>query len=113
MYNTVIRPILTYDSSIWIRAINTDIYHNYLRRVPVLALRSITGAMTSNPFDSLNHLTIVITSKFSSKARQPREPPESRLQAYGPFFKHLFYFGCPTAIWLLCNRPITGAEGSY
>jgi hypothetical protein len=25
---------------------------------------------------------------------------------------HLFYFGFPTAIWLPCNRSITGAEGS-
>jgi hypothetical protein len=23
------------------------------------------------------------------------------------------FFLCPTAIWLQCNRPITGAEGSY
>ena len=57
MYNTVIRPILTYCSSIWIRATNTDVNRKKLRRVQALALRIMTGAMPSTPFNSLNYLT--------------------------------------------------------
>jgi hypothetical protein len=35
---------------------------------------------------------------------------ENLIDNHTPFFiEHLFYFGCPTAIWLQCNRPITGA----
>ena len=60
MYNTIIRPILNYCCSIWIRATNTDINSKKLKRVQALALRIMTGAMPSTPFSSLNYLTNTI-----------------------------------------------------
>jgi hypothetical protein len=63
-------------------------------------------------------------------AESPSLNPYEQLRSFDPLLKtiifvfcmlmdsshlisQLFYFGCPTAIWLQCNRPITGAAGSY
>ena len=57
MYTTIIRPILTYCSSIWIRATQTQYNATKLKRVQALALRIMTGAMPSTPFTALDYLT--------------------------------------------------------
>ncbi|KAL5251675.1 hypothetical protein ACHWQZ_G014720 [Mnemiopsis leidyi] len=57
IYKTIIRPIITYCCSIWIRATHTNINATKLRRVQPLALRIMTGAMPSTPFVALNQIT--------------------------------------------------------
>ncbi|KAL5254450.1 hypothetical protein ACHWQZ_G014032 [Mnemiopsis leidyi] len=54
MYKTIIRPILSYCCSIWIRATHTNLDTTKLRRVQALALRIMTGAMPRSPHISLN-----------------------------------------------------------
>jgi hypothetical protein len=60
MYNTIVRPILTYCCSVWIRSTSTYINSKKLKRVQALALRILIGAMPSTPFTSLNYLTHTI-----------------------------------------------------
>jgi len=57
LYTTVIRPMLTYCASIWIRATLTKHNAKKLERVQALALRIMTGAMPSTPFIALNYIT--------------------------------------------------------
>ena len=81
MYTAVIRPILSYCCSIWIRATQTDINARKLKRVQALALRMMSGAMPSTPFIALNHLTN--TSDIILFLRGEAAKGSSRLQAYG------------------------------
>ena len=60
LYTTVIRPILTYCVSIWIRATHTKHNAKKIERVQALALRIMSGAMPSTPFNTLNHITNTI-----------------------------------------------------
>ena len=57
MYTVVIRPILSYGTVIWVRALNTASNINKLKRVQALALRIMTGALPSTPFESLDNIT--------------------------------------------------------
>ena len=81
MYTAVIRPILSYCCSIWIRATQTDINARKLKRVQAFALRMMSCAMPSTPFIALNHLTN--TSDIILFLRGEAAKGSSRLQAYG------------------------------
>ena len=81
IYTAVIRPILTYCCSIWIRSTNTNMNATKLRRVQALALRIMSGAMPSTPHISLDQLTNTtdITIYLQGEAAKGSE----RLRAYG------------------------------
>ena len=81
MYKAVVRPILTYCCSIWIRATNTDNNRKKIRRVQALALRIMTGAMPSTPFSALNHLTNTTDIIIFLKGEAAKGA--ARLAAYG------------------------------
>ena len=81
MYTTVIKLILSYCCSIWIRAAQIDTNARKLKRVQALALRMMSGAMPSTPFIALNHLTN--TSDIILFLRGEAAKGSSRLQAYG------------------------------
>ncbi|XP_063691333.1 uncharacterized protein LOC134823698 [Bolinopsis microptera] len=81
MYTAVIRPILSYCCSIWIRATQTDYNAKKLKRVQALALRMMSGAMPSTPFIALNHLTD--TSDIILFLQGEAAKGAARLQAYG------------------------------
>ena len=57
IYKTVIRPILSYSATVWVRALDNKNNLKKLERVQALALRIMTGAFPSTPFNSLNNLT--------------------------------------------------------
>ena len=57
IYTTVVRPILSYSATIWVRTLDNKNNLKKLERVQALALRIMTGAFPSTPFNSLNHLT--------------------------------------------------------
>ena len=81
IYTAVVRPILTYCAVIWVRALQTKHNSTKLRRVQALALRIMSGALPSTPFNSLNHITefpdIVIFLKGEAAKGA------ARLQGYG------------------------------
>ena len=81
IYKAVIRPILTYCSSIWIRATYTNLNATKLRRVQALALRIMTGAMPSTPFISLDKLTNTTDIVFHLQGEAAKG--SERLRAYG------------------------------
>ncbi|XP_063677002.1 uncharacterized protein LOC134813244 [Bolinopsis microptera] len=81
MYTAVIRPILSNCGSIWIRATQTDTNARKFKRVQALALRMMSGAMTSTPFIALNHLTN--TSDIILFLIGEAAKGAARLQAYG------------------------------
>ncbi|MCP3680959.1 MAG: hypothetical protein GY782_12170, partial [Gammaproteobacteria bacterium] len=77
----MIRPILTYCAVIWIRALKTKLNSTKVRRVQALALRIMSGAFPSTPFNSLNHVTdfpdiIIFLEGEAAKGA-------ARLQGYG------------------------------
>ncbi|MCP4489190.1 MAG: hypothetical protein GY820_18040 [Gammaproteobacteria bacterium] len=81
IYSAVIRPILTYCAVIWIRALKTKLNSTKVRRVQALALRIMSGAFPSTPFNSLNHVTdfpdiIIFLEGEAAKGA-------ARLQGYG------------------------------
>ena len=80
MYTAVIRPILSYCCSIWIRATQIDTNARKLKRVQGLVLRMMSGAMPSTPFIALNHLTN--TSDIILFLRGEAAKETARLQAY-------------------------------
>ena len=47
----VVRPILSYSATVWVRTLDNK------NNLKALALRIMTGAFPSTPFNSLNHLT--------------------------------------------------------
>ena len=57
IYTTVVRPILSYSATVWVRTLDNKNNLKKLERVQALALRIMTGAFPSTPFNSLNHLT--------------------------------------------------------
>ena len=81
MYKTIIRPILSYCCSIWIRATHTNLNTTKLRRVQALALRIMTGAMPSTPHISLNHITQITDVIFYLQGEAAKG--SERLRAYG------------------------------
>ena len=56
IYTTVVRPILSYSATVWVKALDNKNNLKKLEEVQALALRVITGAFSSTPFNSLNHL---------------------------------------------------------
>ena len=54
IYTTVVRPILSYSATIWVRTLDNKNNLKKLERVQALALRIMTGAFPSTPFNSLN-----------------------------------------------------------
>ena len=73
IYKTVIRPILPYSATVWVRALDNKNNLKKLERVQALALRNMTGDFPSTPFNSLNHLTKPQTLAATSKEKQLRE----------------------------------------
>ena len=57
MYTVVIRPILSYGAVIWVKALDTATNTTKLKRVQAPALRIMTGALPSTPFESPDHIT--------------------------------------------------------
>ena len=81
MYTAVIRPILSYSACIWIRTTNTKTNIKKLERVQALALRIMTGAMPSTPFNALNYITN--TPNIISYLQGEAAKGAYRLQGYG------------------------------
>ena len=81
IYKAIIRPILTYCCSVWIRSTLTNMNATKLRRVQALALRIMTGAMPSTPFISLNQLTNTTDIIFHLQGESAKG--SERLRAYG------------------------------
>ena len=61
-------------------------------------------------------LARALQASLSEQGRSRPQPP----QQVDPYIRYSFFFlntyftsVYPTAMWLQCNRPITGAEGSY
>ena len=81
MFTAVIRPILSYCCSIWIRATDTDYNARKLKRVQALALRMMSGAMPSTPFLALNHITNTPDTILFLRGEAAKGA--ARLQAYG------------------------------
>ncbi|MCP4492161.1 MAG: hypothetical protein GY820_33365, partial [Gammaproteobacteria bacterium] len=81
LYSIVIRPILTYCVSIWIRATHTQHNAKKIERVQALALRIMSGAMPSTPFNALNHITDTIN--IIPYLRGEAAKGAARLQGYG------------------------------
>ena len=73
IYTTVVRPILSYSVTVWVRTLDNKNNLKKLERVQALALRIMTGAFPSTPFNSLNHLTETPQLAATSKEKQPRE----------------------------------------
>ena len=51
IYKTVIRPILSYSATVWVRALDNKNKLKKLERVQALALKIMTGAFPSTPFN--------------------------------------------------------------
>lgn len=81
IYKAIIRPILTYSCSVWIRSTLTNMNATKLRRVQALALRIMTGAMPSTPFISLNQLTNTTDIIYHLQGESAKG--SERLRAYG------------------------------
>jgi hypothetical protein len=81
MYTAVIRPILSYSACIWIRTIHTKTNIKKLERFQALALRIMTGAIPSTPFNALNYITN--TPNIISYPQGEAAKGACRLQGYG------------------------------
>ena len=81
IYTAVIRPILSYCACVWIRATNTKTNVTKLERVQALALRIMSGAMPSTPFNALNYITN--TSNIIAYLKGEAAKGACRLQGYG------------------------------
>ena len=57
LYTTVVRTLLSYCVSIWVRALNNKSNAKKLERVQGRALRIISGGLPSTPFKALNFIT--------------------------------------------------------
>ena len=64
--------------------------------------------MPGNEFNTVRLMSDVAIGVFSSK-----ETTCSLIRSVYFFLSNTFTSVYPTAMWLQCNRPITGAEGSY
>ena len=85
MYHAVIRPIITYCATVWIRALATDHNRKKLRSVQALALRIMSGALPGTPSEVLNYITCMpdIINFLNGEAAKGA----SRLQAYNDWTK--------------------------
>ena len=81
IYTAVVRPILTYCVSVWIRATHTQHNAKKIERVQALALRIMSGAMPSTPFNALNYITN--TTNIIPFLKGEAAKGASRLQGYG------------------------------
>ena len=81
IYTAVIRPILSYSVSIWIRTTLNKSNATKLERVQAMALRIMTGALPSTPFRALDHITN--TPTIINYLRGEAAKGASRLQGYG------------------------------
>jgi ribonuclease HI len=57
MYTSVVRPILSYASVVWVNALNTQVNTKQLEKVQRLALKIMSGTMPGISNINLNHLT--------------------------------------------------------
>ena len=80
IYTTVVRPILSYSATVWVRTLDNKNNLKKLERVQALALRIMTGAFPSTPFNSLNHLTE--TPHFGCYLKGEAAKGAARLQGY-------------------------------
>ena len=81
IYTAVIRPMLSYSVSIWIRAALNKSNETKLERVQAMALRIMTGALPSTPFRALDRITN--TPTIANYLRGEAAKGASRLQGYG------------------------------
>ena len=81
IYTAVVRPILSYSVSIWIRATHNKNNATKLERVQALALRIMTGALPSTPFRALDHITN--TPSIINYLQGEAAKGACRLQGYG------------------------------
>ena len=80
IYTTVVRPILSYSATVWVRTLDNKNNLKKLERVHALALRIMTGTFPSTPFNSLNHLTE--TSHIGCYLKGEAAKGAARLQGY-------------------------------
>ena len=85
IYLAVVRPILMYCSTIWVKALQTENNRRKLRRVQSLALRIMSGAMPGTPHEMLDHITNTpdIINFLNGEAAKGA----TRLQAYEEWTK--------------------------
>ena len=57
IYTSVVRPVLSYASVVWVNALNTQINTKQIEKVQRLALNIMTGALPGTSNINLNHLT--------------------------------------------------------
>jgi hypothetical protein len=81
IYTAVIRPILSYCACVRFRATNTKTNATKLERVQALALRIMSGAMPSTPFNALNFITN--TPNIIAYLKREAAKGACRLQGYG------------------------------
>jgi hypothetical protein len=81
IYTAVIRLILSYCACVRIRATNTKTNATKLERVQALALRIMSGAMPSTPFNALNYITK--TPNIIAYLKGEAAKGACRLQGYG------------------------------
>ena len=78
IYSTLVRTILSYSATVWVRALDNNHNLKKLGRVQALALRIMAGAFPSTHFNSGNHLTETIGCYLKREAAKG----EARLQGY-------------------------------
>ena len=106
IYKTAIRPIMTYASSVWINALNTQANTRALCKVQRLALTVTSGAMPSTPNTALNMITN--TPDISDFIRGEAAKGALRIKANGHWTAEtpLFYKGCIKSHVTHCNNYI-------
>ena len=80
IYTAIVRPTLTYSAVIWIRALNNKNNLRRLERVQGMALKIMSGALPTTPFNALNFLTN--TTNISDFLKGEAAKGAVRLQGY-------------------------------
>ena len=85
LYTTVVRPLLSYCVSVWVRALDNKSNARKLERVQARALRIVSGAFPSTPFKALNYITDIpdVTHYLRGEAAKGA----LRLKGYGTWTK--------------------------
>ena len=85
LYTTVVRPLLSYCVSVWVRALDNKCNAKKLERVQARALRIVSGAFPTTPFKALNHITE--TPDIIHYLRGEAAKGAIRLKGYGTWTK--------------------------
>ena len=80
IYTAVVRPTLSYCAVVWVRALENKNNLRRLERVQGLALKIMTGAFKTTPYNALNHITD--TPNIADYLRGEAAKGAVRLQSY-------------------------------